>query len=193
MAIFRVAEDEVTPEYRRRAKIINFGILYGMTPFGLSRELGITQGEARTYIDDYFSRFPGVQGFMEKTLKSAREKGYVETLSGRRRYIRDIDSRNQGLRQAAERMAMNAPVQGSAADIIKLSMVKLWNLLSHKGMDAYMVLQVHDELILESAMAVASESAEILRSAMEEIVSLDVPLKVDLKMGDSWGNMREFK
>ncbi|NIO16707.1 MAG: DNA polymerase I [Deltaproteobacteria bacterium] len=187
MALFDVGEGEITPELRRKAKIVNFGVLYGMTPFGLSKELKIPQPEAKKYIDDYFDRYPGVMRFIDGTLDGAREKGYVETLLGRRRYIRDINSRNQALRQAAERMAVNAPVQGTAADIIKLSMVELEGKLKEKNIDAHIILQVHDELILEARADVARDAGGLLKDVMEGIVSLDVPLKVDVKSGYSWG------
>lgn len=189
VALFGVGEGEVTPELRRRAKIVNFGILYGMTPFGLSRELKIPQPEARKYIDDYFNRYPLVREFVEKTLQGARESGFVETLLGRRRYLRDINSRNQALRQAAERMGVNAPVQGTAADIIKMSMVELFGWLKKEEVDARIILQVHDELILEARSRDAQMVGALLKNVMEGVLSLSVPLKVDVKIGYSWGEL----
>nr|NIS75534.1 DNA polymerase I [Deltaproteobacteria bacterium] len=189
VALFGVGEDEVTPELRRRAKIVNFGILYGMTPFGLSKELKIPQPEAKKYIDDYFDRYPGVRLFIDTTLEKAREREFVETLLGRRRYLRDINSRNQTLRQAAERMGVNAPVQGTAADIIKMSMIALARLLEKEKLDAHIILQVHDELILEVRSEVVEEVGAHLKRVMEGVITLDVPLKVDVKIGFSWGEL----
>jgi DNA polymerase-1 len=189
MALFGVGENEVTSELRRKAKIVNFGILYGMTPFGLSKELKIPHPEAKKYIDEYFDKYPGVKHFIDNTLVMAREKGFVETLLGRRRYLRDINSRNQTLRQAAERMGVNAPVQGTAADIIKLSMVELTGELEKRDMDAHIILQVHDELILEAPSEVADDAGALLKNVMEGVVSLDIPLKVDVKIGYSWGDL----
>lgn len=189
VALFGVGEDEVTPELRRRAKIVNFGILYGMTPFGLSKELKIPQPEAKKYIDDYFDRYPGVRLFVDTTLEKAREREFVETLLGRRRYLRDINSRNQTLRQAAERMGVNAPVQGTAADIIKMSMIALARLLEKEKLDAHIILQVHDELILEARSEVVEEVGAHLKRVMEGVITLDVPLKVDVKVGFSWGEL----
>lgn len=189
VALFGVGENEVTPELRRRAKIVNFGILYGMTPFGLSKELKIPQPEAKKYIDDYFDRYPGVGLFVETTLEKAREREFVETLLGRRRYLRDINSRNQTLRQAAERMGVNAPVQGTAADIIKMSMIALARLLEKEKLDAHIILQVHDELILEVRSEVVDVVGAHLKRVMEGVITLDVPLKVDVKSGFSWGEL----
>jgi DNA polymerase-1 len=189
VALFGVGEDEVTPELRRRAKIVNFGILYGMTPFGLSKELKIPQLEAKKHIDDYFDRYPGVRLFVDTTLEKAREREFVETLLGRRRYLRDINSRNQTLRQAAERMGVNAPVQGTAADIIKMSMIALARLLEKEKLDAHIILQVHDELILETRSEVVEEVGAHLKRVMEGVITLDVPLKVDVKVGFSWGEL----
>jgi DNA polymerase-1 len=149
-AVFHVAPGEVTSEQRRKAKVINFGILYGMSPFGLSRELGIGGKEAKEYIDQYFHRYPGVRDYIEDVKASARKNGYVLTIMGRRRFLRDIDSRNRVLREAAERMAVNTPIQGSAADLIKLAMIRVDREFRERGMEARLILQVHDELIVEA-------------------------------------------
>jgi DNA polymerase-1 len=187
--VFGVSPSGVTPELRRRAKVINFGILYGMSPFGLSRELGIGGKEARQYIDQYFTRFPGVRGYIERVKEEARKEGCVKTILGRRRYIRDINSQNKVLREAAERMAVNAPIQGSAADIIKLAMIRIDREFREKGMRARLVLQVHDELIAEAPEGETTESGRIVRDAMVGVASLAVPLTVSLSQGKHWGEI----
>jgi DNA polymerase-1 len=187
--VFGVSPSEVTPELRRRAKVINFGILYGMSPFGLSRELGIGGREAKQYIDQYFSRYPGVRDYIERVKEQARKDGYVRTILGRRRYLRDIDSRNKVLREAAERMAINAPIQGSAADIIKLAMIRIDREFRERKMGARLVLQVHDELIAEAPEREAGETERIVREAMEGAASLSVPLTVSLSRGKNWGEI----
>ena len=187
--VFGVPPSGVTPELRRRAKVINFGILYGMSPFGLSRELGIGGKEAKEYIDQYFNRYPGVRDYIEREKKAAAKDGYVKTILGRRRYLRDINSRNKVLRDAAERMAINAPIQGSAADIIKLAMIRIDREFGERGMRARLVLQVHDELIVEGPDREADEAARIVREAMEGAVSLSVPLTVAVSRGKNWGEI----
>jgi DNA polymerase-1 len=187
--VFGVSPSEVTPELRRRAKVINFGILYGMSPFGLSRELGIGGREAKQYIDQYFSRYPGVGDYIERVKEQARKDGYVRTILGRRRYLRDINSRNKVLREAAERMAINAPIQGSAADIIKIAMIRIDREFRERKMGARLVLQVHDELIAEAPELEAGETEMIVRDAMVGAVSLSVPLTVSLGRGKNWGEI----
>lgn len=188
-AVFGVSPAGVDPDLRRRAKVINFGILYGMSAFGLSRELGIAGSEARRYIDQYFARYPGVREYVEELKERAARDGYVTTLFGRRRYLRDIRSRNKVLREAAERMAVNAPIQGSAADIIKLAMIRVDRDFLAKGMEARLVLQIHDELIAEVPAPEAEASERILREAMEGVVSLSVPLVVSVSRGRNWGEV----
>lgn len=184
--VFSRALDEVTPNERRAAKAINFGLMYGMSAFGLARNLGIDRGQAQDYVALYFSRYPGVRDFMERMRQQAREHGYVETLEGRRLYLNDIHARNQGLRAGAERAAINAPMQGTAADIIKRAMVKVDDWLQGQGGRARMILQVHDELVFETE----SEFLETLRSQVVELMSssaqLRVPLVVDAGVGDNW-------
>ncbi|MGB3400615.1 MAG: DNA polymerase I, partial [Candidatus Deferrimicrobiaceae bacterium] len=177
-AVFGVAPAEVTPELRRRAKVINFGILYGMSPFGLSRELGIGGREAKQYIDQYFQRYPGVYRYIEELKEQARKDGYVHTIQGRRRFLRDINSQNKVLREGAERMAINTPIQGSAADIIKMAMIRVDREFRERRMHAGMVLQVHDELIAEAPEAEVPEVERLLKEAMEGAASLSVPLTV---------------
>ena len=187
--VFGVSPSEVTPELRRRAKVINFGILYGMSPFGLSRELGIGGREAKQYIDQYFTRYPGVRDYIERVKEEARKDGYVRTILGRRRYLRDINSQNKVLREAAERMAINAPIQGSAADIIKLAMIRIDREFRERKMGARLVLQVHDELIAEAPDREAGETGRIVRDAMVGAASLSVPLTVSLSRGKNWGEI----
>jgi DNA polymerase-1 len=184
--VFGRALDEVTPNERRAAKAINFGLMYGMSAFGLARNLGIDRGQAQDYVALYFSRYPGVRDFMERMRQQAREQGYVETLFGRRLYLNDINARNQGLRAGAERAAINAPMQGTAADIIKRAMVRVDDWLQTQDGQARMILQVHDELVFETE----SSFLETLRSQVVALMSsaaeLRVPLVVDAGVGDNW-------
>jgi len=188
-AVFGVDLSDVTPELRRRAKVINFGILYGMSPFGLSRELGIGGKEAKTYIDHYFERYAGVKEYIEGLKISARKDGYVVTIMGRRRTLKDIDSRNKVLREAAERMAINTPIQGSAADLIKMAMIRVDRVFREAEMDARLILQVHDELIVEAPEREAARSERILKEAMEGVATLSVPLTVSVSRGKNWGEI----
>ncbi len=185
-AIHGVALDQVSGEMRRRAKIINFGILYGMSPFGLAKQLGIERAEAKAFIEAYFERHPGVQAFLESTLARAREQGFVETLLGHRVHVPDIQSRNGARRQYAERTAINAPLQGSAADIIKVAMIRLHARLGEASPQARMILQVHDELVVECPQEEADHVADIMRQTMEQAVRLKVPLTVDIGSGGNW-------
>ena len=190
--VFHVPMEEVTADQRRTAKAVNFGIIYGQTDFGLSKELGISRREAQAYIDLYFSRYPLVQTFISDTIAQAREKGYVTTMLGRRRYIKDIASRNRNLRQFAERTAVNSPIQGTAADIIKLAMLRCDQVIRENNLRAKMLLQVHDELIFEVSKEDALALSQLVRKCMEEAVSLNVPLKVDLKAGFNWQEMEQI-
>ncbi|MCR4310722.1 MAG: DNA polymerase I [Deltaproteobacteria bacterium] len=187
--VFGVDPSAVTPELRRRAKVINFGILYGMSPFGLSRELGIGGKEAKTYIEHYFDRYPGVKEYIDGLKIKARKDGYVLTIMGRRRTLKDIDSRNKVLREAAERMAINTPIQGSAADLIKMAMIRVDREFREAGMEARLILQVHDELIVEAPEREAAESERILKEAMEGVAKLSVPLTVSVSRGKNWGEI----
>ena len=188
-AVFGVDLSAVTPELRRRAKVINFGILYGMSPFGLSRELGIGGKEAKTYIDHYFDRYPGVKEYIEGLKATARKDGFVLTIMGRRRFLKDIDSRNRVLREAAERMAINTPIQGSAADLIKMAMIRVDREFREAGMEARLILQVHDELIVEAPVRETAGSERILQEAMEGVAKLSVPLTVSVSRGKNWGEI----
>jgi DNA polymerase-1 len=184
--VFELEPEDVTPDHRRSAKVINFGLMYGMSAFGLARQLGTTRGEAQEYVDLYFERYPGVKAFMDGTRARAHEDGFVETVFGRRLYLPEINDRNAQRRQYAERSAINAPMQGTAADIIKRAMIALHEWLAESGMDARMIMQVHDELVFE----VSNEDQEIVRdkivSMMSSAADLSVPLKVDAGLGSNW-------
>jgi len=184
--VFDTALDEVTGEQRRSAKAINFGLIYGMSAFGLARQLGIPRADAQAYVDRYFERYPGVRAYMDSTREQAHEKGYVETVMGRRLYLPEINSRNVQRRQYAERSAINAPMQGTAADIIKRAMIDVHHWLGEESVDARVVMQVHDELVLEVAAAQADAVAEGLVERMSRAAQLSVPLKVDTGLGANW-------
>lgn len=184
--VFGVPLNMVTTDQRRSAKAINFGLIYGMSAFGLGRQLHIGRKQAQEYIDRYFSRYPGVRQYMDTIRSSAAEKGYVETLFGRRLYLPQINARNGMLRQAAERTAINAPMQGTAADIIKLAMIDVDNWLMESGMAAKVIMQVHDELVLEVPETELTSVIEGLRNSMSGAATLDVPLVVDVGVGSNW-------
>jgi DNA polymerase-1 len=184
--IFGVPLDQVTPEMRGRAKTINFGTIYGQGPFALSRMLGITQEEARAFITQYFERFAGVRTYLDLQVRLARENGFVETLFGRRRYIPEINDKNYNLRGFAERTARNSPLQGSAADLIKIAMVRIHDALREDGLGARLLLQVHDELVLEAPSAEVDRVSELVRRHMEGAAELRVPLVVDVGVGSNW-------
>jgi DNA polymerase-1 len=184
--VFGVPLDAVSAEQRRAAKAINFGLIYGMSAFGLAARLGISRTEAQRYVDLYFERYPGVRRYMDETRQQARESGFVETVFGRRLYLQDINSRNAALRQYAERSAINAPMQGTAADIIKRAMISIDAWLTTSKLDARLIMQVHDELVFEVRRELADELAERLRELMCRAADLDVPLKVDIGVGENW-------
>ena len=184
--IFGVAPEGVTPEMRARAKTINFGTIYGQGPFALSRQLGITQEEAKAFITEYFQRFAGVRSFLDRQVELARERGYVETLFGRRRYIPEVRDKNFNLRAFGERQAQNAPLQGSAADLIKIAMVRLHRALREERLTGRLLLQVHDELVLEAPRAEVGAVSGLVKRHMEGAASLKVPLVVEVGVGDNW-------
>ncbi|WP_018863273.1 DNA polymerase I [Thioalkalivibrio sp. ARh3] len=184
--VFGLDPEQVSGDQRRAAKAINFGLIYGMSAWGLARNLGIEQGEAREYIDRYFNRYPGVHDYMERARASGRENGYVETLFGRRLYLPEINSRNGARRQQSERVAINAPMQGTAADIIKRAMVRVAHDLEDTGIDARMIMQVHDELVFEVADAAVEDLTTLVRRAMSGAADLDVELVVDVGVGANW-------
>lgn len=187
--VFGVPADQMDKDTRNRAKAVNFGIVYGISPFGLAAQLGIPQAEARAYIDRYFARYQGVHAFIEKTLEAARREGSVRTLFGRMRPIPDLESRNPNQRGFAERTAVNTPLQGTAADLIKLAMIALDRKLSDRHLKTRMLLQVHDELLFEVPPEEETEVAELVRAEMEHVVELHVPLVADLAFGANWRDL----
>ncbi|MFQ5994634.1 MAG: DNA polymerase I [Acidiferrobacterales bacterium] len=184
--VFGVSTELVTEEMRRNAKAINFGLIYGMSAFGLARQLKIDRREAQQYVDLYFARYPEVKAFMERTRTQARSEGYVETVYGRRLYVQDINASNQARRQYAERAAINAPMQGTAADLIKLAMLAVDQWITSARVDVKMIMQVHDELVFEVAKDQVEACGENIRRCMSEIATLSVPLVVDIGVGDNW-------
>ena len=184
--IFSTNIDEVTANQRRSAKAINFGLIYGMSAFGLSKQLQITRAEAQNYIEQYFDRYPQVKNYMDETKQSAKKMGYVETVFGRRLYLADIESSNYQRRQYAERSAINAPMQGTAADLIKMAMILLHQKIREESFEAKIIMQVHDELVIEVNENQSDELSEITTSVMSEISKLDVDLKVDADIGNNW-------
>ena len=185
--IFGVPPSEVGPDQRRVAKVINFGLIYGMSAFGLARELGLERGAAQGYIERYFARYPGVARYMEETREKARAQGYVETVFGRRLWLPEIRSSQAARRQGAERAAINAPMQGTAADLIKLSMIAVADWLRENRRQSRLVLQVHDELILEVPDRELAELRAELPRLMGNVAALKVPLLVEVGVGTSWG------
>jgi DNA polymerase-1 len=182
--VFGAAADD--PQARRKAKAINFGIIYGISPFGLARQLGIDRRDAAAYIEAYFQRYPGIRGYMERTRRVAREQGFVTTLFGRRCHVRGIADRNPSVRNFAERAAINAPIQGSAADIIKRAMVRLPAALAAARLSAKMLLQVHDELVFEVPEEQLDDTRALVVDVMQRVACLDVPLVVDVGFGRNW-------
>ncbi|MFF7864564.1 DNA polymerase I [Pseudomonas sp. LLC-1] len=184
--VFGVALEDVTTDQRRKAKAINFGLIYGMSAFGLAKQIGVDRKQSQDYIDRYFARYPGVLAYMERTRAQAAEQGFVETLFGRRLYLPDINAKNPALRKGAERTAINAPMQGTAADIIKRAMVNVDNWLSESGLDARVILQVHDELVLEVREDLVQQVKDEIRQHMSKAAELDVPLLVEAGIGANW-------
>jgi DNA polymerase I len=188
--VFGAAAEGNPAEYRRRAKVINFGIVYGLSAFGLAQRLGMGRDEAQAYIDAYFERYKGVRIWLDRTIEETRRSGMVRTLLGRIRPIPDINSKDYAVRQFAERTAVNTPIQGTAADIIKIAMVRIWKLFKTNSLSSRILLQVHDELVLESPEREVKEVQEIVQHEMENAVSLTVPLRVDMGLGNSWMEMK---
>ncbi len=184
--VFKVSEDEVDSDMRRKAKTANFGIIYGISAFGLAERLTIPRKEAKALIDGYFESYPQIKEFMDKAVQNARDKGYVETLMGRKRYLPDINSRNNIVKGNAERNAINAPIQGSAADIIKLAMVRIQNRIEKEGFHSQMILQVHDELVFDALSSELDQLKAIVKEEMESVVDLSLPLSVDMGTGKNW-------
>ncbi len=184
--VFNQPIEWVTPQLRSRAKAVNFGIVYGIGAFSLSRDVNVTVSEAKRYIDAYLSKYSGVDGFMKKTVADAEKNLYVETLFGRKRYIPEIKASNKVVQAAAKRIAMNTPIQGTAADIIKMAMIKVFDRLEKEKLPARLILQVHDELIVEAEESCAEQVAKLLKEEMESCIKLDVPLIADVKIGKTW-------
>jgi DNA polymerase-1 len=186
--VFGVPPEAVTPDMRRAAKMVNFGIAYGLSAHGLSTRLDIPGEEARSIIERYFARYSGIRHYLERTVEQARRSGFVETLFGRRRFIPDIHSRNRQAAQAAERAAINMPIQGTAADLIKMAMIRLDRALAERKLRARMLLQVHDELLLEAPKSEVAEVMELTQETMSGVAKLRVPLEVEIGAGDTWAD-----
>ena len=187
MRVFNIEKPEdVTPNDRRNAKAVNFGVVYGISDFGLSNNLGISRKEAKAYIETYFERYPGIKDYMESVVREARDKGYVETLFKRRREIPDINSRNFNVRGFAERTAINSPIQGSAADILKIAMIHLDQALERGAYKTKMLLQVHDEIVLQVPSDELTAIKELVKETMESAIELAVPLEADENEGKTW-------
>jgi DNA polymerase-1 len=178
--------EEVDREMRSKAKAVNFGLMYGQSAFGLADNLGISRTEARDIIDEYFKQFPTIRNYMDSNVKFAKEHGYVETIMGRRRYLRDINSNNQTVRGYAERNAINAPIQGSAADIIKVAMIDVHFEIQKRDMKSKLLLQVHDELVFDAYKDELDELKALVSEKMVQAVNLEVPMVVDMGVGQNW-------
>jgi DNA polymerase-1 len=185
--IFGVPEDQVTPDQRRVGKTINFGVVYGMSSFGLAQSLKIPRADADRFIKTYFQRFEGVDRFLKETIRSAEDTGFVRTLMGRRRRVAAINSRNRTEKTGAERVAVNSPIQGTAADIVKLAMVRLFHRLAEEKLSTRVLLQVHDEIILEAPIEEVAAVEKVVRETMEHVTEHPIPLKVHCESGESWG------
>ncbi|MDD4980348.1 MAG: DNA polymerase I [Candidatus Omnitrophica bacterium] len=191
--IYGTEEKDVTDSMRETAKRVNFGIVYGLTSFGLSRDLGISVDEAQNFIDAYFSRYPKVKDYVEQQIDRAKKDGFVTTILGRRRYIPEINNKNQGIRQVAERQAINTPIQGSASDLIKLAMIQIHGRIKKDNHKARMILQIHDELLFDVPEGEWDELVDIVKDRMENVLKLDVPIRVDIKKGRNWLEMEAIK
>ena len=187
MRVFGIEKaEDVTPNDRRNAKAVNFGVVYGISDFGLANNLGISRKAAKDYIETYFERFPGIKNYMETIVREARDKGYVETIYHRRRSLPDINSRNFNIRNFAERTAINSPIQGSAADILKVAMINLDRALTEKNFKSRMLLQVHDEIVLEVPNDELTAVRQLVKETMEAAIELAVPLVADENAGQTW-------
>jgi DNA polymerase-1 len=188
--LFGIDTKQVTSDMRRLAKTVNFGVIYGMSGYGLEQATELSREEASRFIADYFEKYPGVKQYFEVTKEQARKTGYVQTLLGRKRYIPEISANNRQVREAAERMAINMPVQGTSADIIKVAMIKLYREMKERQLKSRMVLQVHDELIFEVPEAELELMNQLVPQVMSTALKLSIPLKVDVKTGNNWGQMK---
>ena len=186
MLFFAVSPEEVTPLQRRNAKAVNFGIVYGISEFSLADDIGVSRYEAKEYIDNYLANYHGVRSYMKHVVEEARGNGFTVTMYGRKRYIPELSSSNYNIRQGAERIALNTPIQGSAADLIKLAMVQVDRALARHFPEAKLLLQVHDELIVECPENIAEEVAALVSEEMQQVAKLSVPLLAEAKWGKSW-------
>ena len=184
--VYHVPLEEVTPQMRSSCKAVNFGIVYGISDFSLAQDIGVTRKEAGEFIRTYLATYPGVAHYMDSIKESARENGYVTTLFGRRRALPELQSRNFNIRSFGERVAMNTPIQGTAADIIKIAMVRVRDRLRREGLESRLILQVHDELILEAPKSEQEEAMRLLKEEMEAAFQMDAPLVAEAKAGHSW-------
>ena len=184
--VYGVPLDEVTPQMRSSAKAVNFGIVYGISDFGLARNIGISRKEAAAFIETYFARYPRIKAYMDDCVRLGHEQGYVTTLLGRRRNLPELSSSNYQTRSFGERAAMNTPIQGTAADIIKIAMVRVAKAMRDEGLQARLILQVHDELIVDAPLQEAEQVSQLLKREMENAVTMQVPLTAEVKMGKSW-------
>ena len=186
MDIYHIGEHEVTKNERRNAKAVNFGILYGISSFGLSEDLGINVKDAKKFIDNYLETYPGIKDYMNNLISKAHEDGYVKTMFGRKRVIDELSSANYMVKTSGERMALNTPIQGTSADILKIAMIEIHKELKKKNLKTKMIIQVHDELLFDTPRDEYDEVVSIIKEKMEGACKLSVPLKVDIESGDSW-------
>jgi DNA polymerase-1 len=191
--IFNVPLERVDETLRRRAKAVNFGIIYGISDFGLARDTGVSRKEAGRYIEEYLDSYPGVKQYMQDVVAFGIENGFVVTALGRRRYLPDLRAKNKMVQAFARRMALNTPIQGTSADIIKLAMIKVFDELQQRGLQSRLLLQVHDELLLEVKRSELEEVATIVKSCMENAYTLKVPLIVSMKVGTNWYDMQSWE
>lgn len=191
--IYGISQEEITDSMREMAKRVNFGIVYGLTSYGLSRDLGISLDEAQRFIDAYFLKYPKVKDYINRQIDRARKNGFVTTILDRRRYLPEINNKNQSIRQLAERQAVNTPIQGSASDLIKMAMIQIHRQFIRKGLSSLMIMQIHDELVFDVPKVELKEIIEIVRDGMENVLKLDVPIKVDIKIGNNWLDMESVE
>ena len=186
MDIYHVSKSEVTKKMRRNAKAVNFGIIYGISSFGLSEDLNIDVKEAKEFIENYLNTFPGIRDYMKEEIEEAKKLGYSKTLFGRKRYIEELKSTNFMIRSMGERMALNTPIQGTSADILKKAMIEIFNEFKKRNIKSKMIIQVHDELVIDTLVSEKDEVIKIVKEIMENTYKLNVPLKVDVNCGANW-------
>jgi DNA polymerase-1 len=187
--MYDVPIDQVTADMRRIAKVLNFGVIYGLSPYGISQQTEFNPEEGQKFIETYFSKYPGIRGYIELVKEQTREDGYASTVMGRRRYLPDINARNHNVRQAAERAAVNMPIQGTAADIMKLAMIRMQRRIEEASLRTRMLLQVHDELMFEVPVEEQEALTEIVHQEMPSALELSVPLVMEVKKGATWGDL----